>query len=60
VTVALTTGDAQALALTPTCDGIQRLRVIALVESVLGRVDARLRSVNSPRRIGVCVGPHHS
>lgn len=45
LTVALSTGDAQALALTPSGDGKERLRLLGLVETVLGQLDARLQSV---------------
>jgi bifunctional DNase/RNase len=45
LTVALSTGDAQALALTPTADGMERLRLLGLVESVLGQLEAQLQAV---------------
>jgi hypothetical protein len=45
LTVALSTSDAQALALTPTCEGLERLRLFGLVEGLLGRLNARLEEV---------------
>jgi hypothetical protein len=45
LTVALSTGDAQALAITPGCDGVERLRLFGLVETMLNQLDAHLTGV---------------
>jgi hypothetical protein len=45
LTVALSTGDAQALAITPGCAGLERLRLFGLVETMLSQLDAHLTGV---------------
>src|SRR6186713_3087565 len=45
LTVALSTGDAQALAITPGCSGMERLRLFGLVETMLNQLDAHFTGV---------------